>query len=126
MVFKTDGPLSIVDKVYVNDEELDSSKYTLKSGSTIITILKDYLTTLSDATYNLKITYTNGSEATTTFVVKASTPASANTNNQATTNNTVSTNPQTSDTIMISVIIGIISLIGLASVIVISRKKKLN
>jgi len=126
MVFKTDGPLSIVDKVYVNDEELDSSKYTLKSGSTIITILKDYLTTLSDATYNLKITYTNGSEATTTFVVKASTPASANTNNQATTNNTVSVNPQTSDTIMISVIIGIISLIGLASVIVISRKKKLN
>ena len=125
MVFKTDGPLSIVDKVYVNDEELDSSKYTLKSGSTIITILKDYLTTLSDATYNLKITYTNGSEATTTFVVKASTPASANTNNTAT-NNTVSANPQTSDTIMISVIIGIISLIGLASVIVISRKKKLN
>lgn len=114
MVFKTDGPLSIVDKVYVNDEELDSSKYTLKSGSTIITILKDYLTTLSDATYNLKITYTNGSAATTRFVVKASTPASPN------------KNPQTSDTIMISVIIGIISLIGLASVIVISRKKKLN
>lgn len=126
LVFKTDGPLSIVDKVYVNDEELDSNNYTLKSGSTIITILKDYLTTLSDATYNLKITYTNGSEATTTFVVKASTPAAANTPATTNTQTTVSSNPNTADTIMISVIIGIISLLGLAGAAIVLRKNSIK
>ena len=131
LVFKTDGPLSIVDKVYVNDEELDSDNYTLKSGSTIITILKDYLTTLSDATYNLKITYTNGSEATTTFVVKAkdtaaanTTPATNTTTNTQTTN--TSSNPNTADTIMISVIIGLISVLGLAGVVVFLRKNSIK
>ncbi len=126
LVFKTDGPLSIVGKVYVNDEELDSNNYTLKSGSTIITILKDYLTTLSDATYNLKITYTNGSEATTTFVVKASTPAAANTPATTNTQATVSSNPNTADTIMISVIIGIISLLGLAGAAIVLRKNSIK
>ena len=131
LVFKTDGPLGIVGKVYVNDEELDSSNYTLKSGSTIITILKDYLATLSDATYNLKITYTNGSEATTTFVVKAkdtaaanTTPATNTTTNTQTTN--TSSNPNTADTIMISVIIGLISVLGLAGVVVFLRKNSIK
>ena len=69
LTFTADGPLELLDKVYVNGTELDKANYTKESGSTIVTLKSDYLNTLTAGTYELKLTYTNGSEVKTNFTV---------------------------------------------------------
>ena len=58
--FKEDG------KVYVDEKEVDSSKYTSKEGSTIITFTSEYTKALSDGKHNFKVVVSDG-EASATF-----------------------------------------------------------
>ena len=56
-------------KVYVDDELVSSDNYTSKSGSTIITFTKDYMSSLSEGEHTLKVAFNNGGSATTKFTV---------------------------------------------------------
>lgn len=94
---KSSGELSKLDKVLVNDKELNKDDYTLKEGSTIITLKKEYLSTLEKGEYTLTITYTDGGEVTSTFNIS----------------DKLINNPQTLDNITTSIIIALVSIIGL-------------
>ena len=56
-------------KVYVDDTLVSSDNYTSKSGSTIITFKKDYMSSLSEGEHTLKVAFNNGGTATTKFTV---------------------------------------------------------
>ena len=80
-------------KVYIDGKLVDSSNYTVKEGSTIITFKNDFVKTLSAKEHTLKVTVADG-EVETTFTI-------------ATTN--AVKNPNTGDNIMFY-----ISLLGLS------------
>lgn len=63
------GDSSLLDKVKVNNVELDESNYTMSSGSTVITLKNDYLATLDDGDYTLRVEYTDGGYAEAAFQV---------------------------------------------------------
>ncbi len=90
-------------KVYVdgNTNPLDSSNYTSKAGSTIITLKKDYVDTLSEGKHTLKVVFNDDKAATTSFTVAKNTlNEQTNTETNANTETTVETKndtPQTSD-----------------------------
>lgn len=73
-------------KVYVDDNLLDQSNYTSRRGSTIITLKKDYINTLSEGLHTLKVEFKDSNIATTTFTVTKSSnrimpPKTGTTNN---------------------------------------------
>ncbi|MDO5556748.1 MAG: InlB B-repeat-containing protein [Clostridia bacterium] len=70
--FRINASLDLLDKVLVDGAEIDSSKYLKESGGTIITLLKDYVKTLTVGEHTLKVTYLDGKSAETTFSVKQS------------------------------------------------------
>lgn len=51
------GKLEDLEDIYVNGEQLDESNYTLKSGSTILTLKPDYLKTLAAGKYTVRFQY---------------------------------------------------------------------
>ena len=104
--FQKDG------KVYIDDKLVDSSNYTSKEGSTIITFNKDYTKNLSAGEHTLKVAVADG-EASTSFTI---------TNNSKTTN--TSSNPVTGDNIIIYIALFVISLLGVVIIGNKFRKKK--
>lgn len=87
LVIKTNGILTNLISVKVNDEELDTSNYILESGSTILTLKKEYLSSLKPGTYKLTFVY-NDDTLETTFIINGSTDSSIN-------------NPDTKDSIYV-------------------------
>ena len=67
--FKTDGEFSKFTGVEVDGTLIGADKYTAIPGSTLVTLKKDYLETLSDGKHTLTVVYTDG-ECTTEFEVK--------------------------------------------------------
>ena len=65
-------------KVQVDNKDLDASDYTVKEGSTIVTLKAEYLETLSLGKHTLAIVSETGT-ATTEFTIKAATDSSAQT-----------------------------------------------
>lgn len=51
------GRLEDLEGIYVNGRILDDSNYTLRSGSTILTLKPEYLKTLATGTYTLRFQY---------------------------------------------------------------------
>ena len=132
--FKIDADYSLFNnKVYVDNVLVDSSNYTSKSGSTIIVLNKDYVDTLAVGEHTLKVAFTDGGEAETTFTIARK--AENNNNNE---NNTPSkpedkeemkdngSNPKTGDNIMLYVAIASMSIIGLGATTIVAKKKKMN
>lgn len=68
--------------IKVDGVEVDSSNYTVKKGSTIITLKKSYLDTLSKGSHTIEIIWTDGS-ASTTFVIEKATSDTGNGKAQA-------------------------------------------
>lgn len=66
--FEVDAPNSMIGKVYVNDEQLDSTNYVVEG--TKIKLNKDYLITLEDNTYSLKVKFKNGTSDEVNFKVE--------------------------------------------------------
>ena len=124
-------------KVYVDNVLVDSSNYTSKSGSTIIVLNKDYVDTLAVGEHTLKVAFTDGGEAETTFTI-ARKAENNNNNENNNENNTPSkpedkeemkdngSNPKTGDNIMLYVAIASMSIIGLGATTIIAKKKKMN
>ena len=99
-------------KVYVDNELVDSKNYTAESGSTIITLKKEFVDTLSVGEHTLKVLFNDGGEAITTFnVAKVTVPID---------------NPQTGDNIGFYIISGILSIVGLAGAGIFYRRKQAN
>ena len=67
--FKTDGEFSKFTGVKVDGTLIGADKYTAVAGSTLVTLKKDYLETLSVGKHTLTVVYTDG-ECTTEFEVK--------------------------------------------------------
>ena len=132
--FRIDADYSLFNnKVYVDNVLVDSSNYTSKSGSTIITLKKEFVDTLSVGEHTLKVVFNDGGEAETTFTIEKK--AENNNNNE---NNTPSkpedkeemkdngSNPKTGDNIMLYVAIASMSIIGLGATTIVAKKKKMN
>lgn len=114
LVFTLDGEYELVDKVLVNGNELDPSNYMITEGSTVLTLKDEYLKTLDAGTYELTVTYTNGSSDTTTFKInekeEVTNPVE---NNQDMNKEDTVNNPKTFDGILFYVGLGLISIVGL-------------
>lgn len=74
-------------KLVINKKEVDKKYYTLKEGSTIVTLSNDYLKTLNNGSYNVEAYSTNG-------IAKATFTVSGNLNSA----NNGATSPKTGDT----------------------------
>ena len=99
-------------KVYVDNELVDPKNYTAESGSTIITLKKEFVDTLSVGEHTLKVLFNDGGEAITTFnVAKVTVPTD---------------NPQTGDNIGFYIISGFLSIVGLAGAGIFYRRKQTN
>ena len=109
--FKINADYSLFDgKVYVDGVLVDSKNYTSESGSTIITFKKEFVDSLSASEHTLKVTFTDGGEATTTFTV-------ANVTTEV-------DNPKTGDNIALYIVTGVLSMIGLAGAGVFAYRRK--
>ena len=90
----SDGSLSIIGSgelskfvgVKVDGTLVDAKNYTVKEGSTIITLKASYLNTLSAGTHTVEILWTDGS-ANTTFTIKADSSDNDNNNQNDNDNN---------------------------------------
>ena len=112
--FKINADFRLFDdgKVYVDNELVDPENYTAESGSTIITLKKEFVDTLSVGEHTLKVIFNDGGEAITTFnVAREMVPTD---------------NPQTGDNIGFYIISGILSIVGLAGVGIFYRRKQTN
>ena len=95
LTFTINADYSLFGKVYIDDKLVDSSNYTSKSGSTIITFNYDFIKSLSTGSHSLKVVFDNQKEAVTTFTLSSEI-----------------INPQTYDNgIILYTILGVISLI---------------
>lgn len=111
-------------KVYVDDALVSSDNYTSKSGSTIITFTKDYISSLSEGNHTLKVAFNNGGTATTKFTIaKANIQTTEET--ETTTAKTVkSNNPQTGDNIILFIGLFVIATLGTYLVIKYNKNSK--
>lgn len=116
-IFRIDADFSLFDgKVYIDGTLIDAKNYKAESGSTVITLNKEYVDTLSIGEHTIKVEFSDGGLATTKFEVKAK---------QVNTEKTEDiTNPQTGDNIGTYIILFIISVLGIAATVVINNKKK--
>lgn len=131
-IFRINADYSLFEnggKVYVDDALVSSDNYTSKSGSTIITFTKDYISSLSEGNHTLKVAFNNGGTATTKFTIaKANTQTTEETEN-TTTETTVtetekSNNPQTGDNIILFIGLFVIATLGTYVVIKYNKKSK--
>ena len=112
--FKINADFRLFDtgKVYVDNELVDPKNYTAESGSTIITLKKEYVDKLSIGKHTLKVVFSDGGQATTIFnVVKTTIPVE---------------NPNTLDNVMIYIVSGILSIIGISGTLTIYKRKQKN
>ncbi len=112
--FKINADFRLFDggKVYVDNELVDPKNYTAESGSTIITLKKEFVDTLSVGEHTLKVLFNDGGEAITTFnVARVTVPTD---------------NPQTGDNIGFYILSGILSIVGLAGAGIFYRRKQTN
>lgn len=73
-VFASDAPFGKFVRLEVDGKTVSSEYYTAKSGSTVITLSKKYISTLKIGTHTLKIVSKDGSASTGFKVVSGSTP----------------------------------------------------
>ena len=113
LTFTSNAAYKYFQKVQVDGKDLDASNYTVKEGSTIVTLKAEYLETLSDGKHTLAIVSETGT-ATTEFTIKAA----------AVTDDTQS--PQTGDDSNIALWIAVLLAAGtaLTGTAVYSRKRK--
>ena len=113
LTFTSNAAYKHFQKVQVDGKDLDASNYTVKEGSTIVTLKAEYLETLSVGKHTLAIVSETGT-ATTEFTVKAA----------AVTDDTQS--PQTGDDSNIALWIAVLLAAGtaLTGTAVYSRKRK--
>ena len=122
LTVRANGEFSKFVGVKVDGKPLIAGKdYTAKSGSTIVTLSKDYLATLSVGTHALAVVFNDGGEARTNFTVNA---VGDNNPGTAVTPDNTTNNPQTGDHsgIVLAVVVLLVSG-GALTVLGIAKKK---
>lgn len=114
--FTSNAAFSDFLRVELDGKTLDEKYYTVKEGSTIVTLKADYVATLSVGKHTIGIVSTNGT-ATTTFTVKAKTAVDNDTDS-----------PQTGDNSRMALWIALLaaSLFGLAGTAVYRKRKRVR
>ena len=116
-IFRIDADFSLFDgKLYIDGILVDAKNYKAESGSTVITLNKEYVDTLSVGEHTIKVEFSDNGSATTKFEVKEKQVNTEKTENI--------TNPQTGDNIGIYIMLSIISVLGIATTVVINNKRK--
>ena len=109
------GELSKFVGVKVDGTLVDGKNYTVKEGSTIITLKTDYLNTISVGTHTFEILWTDGS-ASTTFTIKADTSDDGNQKDDV---------PKTGDDTPIAWMF-ILSILSGTGLIITAKKRRVN
>ena len=114
-------------KVQVDGKDLDASNYTVKEGSTIVTLNAAYLNTLSVGKHTLSIVSANGT-ATTEFTITAAPTGGGTTPQEPDKNGGDTTNPQTGDNsnVLLWIAILFVSGSGLFGATIYRRKRKIK
>ena len=120
LTVRANGEFSKFTGVKVDGKTVDRNNYTAKSGSTIVTLSKDYLATLSVGNHSLTVVFNDG-ECSTNFTVKA---VGDNNPGTAVTPDNTTNNPQTGDHsgIVLAVVVLLVSG-GALTVLGIAKKK---
>lgn len=71
LTFTCSGALADLTGIYVDGKLLDEGSYTVKSGSTVLTLKASYLDTLSAGKHSLKFQYKNNASAESEFTITA-------------------------------------------------------
>ena len=126
-------------KVYIDDALVSSDNYISKSGSTIITFTKDYMSSLSEGEHTLKVAFNDNGTATTKFTIAKSNiqtteetetttaetaTAETATAEEATTEAVKSDNPQTGDNIILFMGLFVIATLGTCIIIKYNKNSK--
>ena len=114
--FTSNAAFSDFIRAQLDGKTLDEKYYTVKEGSTVVTLKADYVATLSVGEHTIGIVSTNGT-ATTTFTVKAKTTVDNDTDS-----------PQTGDNSHMALWIALlaVSVLGLAGTAVYSKRKRVR
>lgn len=67
--FEIDGDVNDFDSVYINNVLLEQSNYTVSSGSTVLILNNDYLNSLDDGIYTIKVVFKDGEFVKTEFTI---------------------------------------------------------
>lgn len=123
ITIRGNGEFSKFVGVKVDGTPIDAKNYTVKEGSTIITLKADYLNTLAKGTHTIEIVWTDGS-AKTGF--KISENASSNDDNKNNKNNNQAISPKTGDNshLFVWITLLIVSIAGVMSMIQVHKKQK--
>ena len=116
LTFRSNAAYSDFLRVQFDGKTLDEKYYTVKEGSTVVTLKADYVATLSVGEHTIGIVSTNGT-ATTTFTVKAKTAVDNDTDS-----------PQTGDNSRMALWIALLaaSVFVLAATAVYSKRKRVR
>lgn len=87
LTFRVNGEFEKFTGLKVDDKEVDKSNYTVKSGSTIVTLNADYLNTLGTGTHTISFMYDDG-EISANFKVAEAPATNQSTSENASTNTT--------------------------------------
>ena len=116
LTFTSNAAFSDFVRVELDGKTLDEKNYTVKEGSTVVTLKADYVAALSAGEHTIGIVSTNGT-ATTTFTVKAKTAVDNDTDS-----------PQTGDNSNMALWIALLaaSMFGFAGTAVYSKRKRVR
>ncbi len=116
LTFKSNAAFSDFIRVELDGKTLDAKNYTVKEGSTVVTLKADYVATLSAGEHTIGIVSESGT-ATTTFTVNAKAVADNDTKS-----------PQTGDNSHMALWIALLaaSVFGLAGTAIYSKRKRVR
>ncbi len=124
---RIDADVTLFQKVYMDDKEVDRSNYVVTTGSTIITLKQSYLNELAIGSHTMKTIFTDGSVAYSTITVmeeynETNNVDKENTNKENNTNLT-SSNPKTGDNIVTFVAMFMVSVLGITITVKYKKNK---
>ncbi len=105
LIIRASGELENFQKLLIDNKEVSEDNYTKKSGSTVVTIKSNYLSTLSAGKHEVTFVYNDGT-------VKTSLTISEKTNN-----------PKTGDNMIIYLLTAIMSIVGFIALIIYKKKQ---
>lgn len=118
LTFTCSGKLEDLEGIYIDAKLVDSKNYTLKQGSTILTLKASYLDTLSVGKHTLKLQYKDGVSAETTFTITAKAGGE---------NGNTSGSPQTGDASSAGLLFSLFALSsGMIGFIICKKRRKLQ
>lgn len=125
LVFVSDADYREFIRVRIDGKVTESGNYTVEPGSTIVTLLPEYLETLSVGTHTIGIVSTNG-EAEAKFTIVAAHTAKNETNGKASTPRTgdKASTPRTGDNSPLPMWLGLLFLSGGGIAVIGIRKRR--